>query len=138
SFTTANTQFRRAIELEATLRRRYFAAQAAWSLSDVPTARAEAEAVLADARREHARDVEGRTLVLLAEIALRADSDVSRASLLANEALEALPDDELVGLYDAHSVHSKIAWWVGDADASRHHAEAAGELARAMHPRDLQ
>jgi class 3 adenylate cyclase/ATP/maltotriose-dependent transcriptional regulator MalT len=138
SFAVARTQFKRAIELEPTLRRRYFAAQAAWSLSDVPIARAEAESVLEEARSERARDVEGRTLVLLAEIALRADSDVARASLLANEALEALPDEELIGLYDAHAVHSKIAWWVGDAEASRRHAEATVELARAMKRRDLE
>jgi ATP/maltotriose-dependent transcriptional regulator MalT len=94
--------------------------------------------VLADARSEQARDVEGRTLVLLAELALRADSDVERASRLAGEALEVLPEEELIGLYDAHSVQSKIAWWVGDAEASRRHADATVELARAMNRRDLE
>src|SRR4029078_5134603 len=91
---------------EPTLRRRYFAAAAAWSLSDVQCARTDAELVLEEARREHARDIEGRTLVLLAEIALRADSDVARASRLAAEALEALPEEELVGRYDAQLIHS--------------------------------
>src|SRR5439155_22046572 len=120
------------------LRRRYFAAEAAWSLSDVACARADADLVLEDARREHARDIEGRALVLLAEIALRTDSDAARASRLAGEALEALPEEELVGRYDAQLVHSAIAWWVGDADASRRHAEATVDLARAMKRRDLE
>ncbi len=138
SFAVARSRFQRAVELESTVRRRYFAAQAAWRLSDVPTARSEAEQVLEDARSEHARDVEGRTLVLLAELALRVDSDVARAGELADEALEALPEDDAVGLHDARSVHSAIAWWVGDADASRRHAEATVEIARAMHRRDLE
>src|SRR5213076_524596 len=62
SFAVARSRFQRAVELESTVRRRYFAAQAAWRLSDVPTARREAEQVLEDARGEQARDVEGRTL----------------------------------------------------------------------------
>src|SRR5207248_4909433 len=66
SFVVARSRFRRAIELEPTLRRRYFAALAAWRLSEVATARSEAEQVLEEARREHARDLEGRALVLLA------------------------------------------------------------------------
>src|SRR5205085_7343369 len=70
--------------------------------------------------------------------ALLADSDVARAGELADEALEALPADELVGLHDARSVLSAIAWWVGDAEASRRHAEAAVEIAQAMHRRDLE
>jgi class 3 adenylate cyclase/tetratricopeptide (TPR) repeat protein len=138
AFSTARTQFQRAIALEPTLRRRYFAACAAWSLSDVACARAEAESVLDDARREQARDVEGRVLVVLAEIALRADSDVAQARRLADEALEVLPEEELVGRYDAQLLLSAIGWWIGDADTSRLHAEATFELARAMNRRDLE
>jgi tetratricopeptide (TPR) repeat protein len=85
-----------------------------------------------------ARDVVGRVLVLLADIALIADSNVARASELADEALDVLPDDELVGLHDARSVHSAIAWWLGDAAASRLHAEATIDIARAMKRRDLE
>src|SRR5262249_61399865 len=57
---------------------------------------------------------------------------------LADEALEVLPDDELGGLQGARSVHSAVAWWLGDADASRLHAEATVEIARAMNRRDLE
>ncbi len=138
SLVAARSQFQRAVALEPTLRRRYSAAEAAWRLSDVRSAGAEAEAVLADARAEGVADVEGRALALLAEIALRADNDVARARVLADEALEALPEDELVGLHDTRSVLSTIAWWVGDADASRRQAEASVEIARKMHRRDLE
>ena len=138
SFAVARHRFERAVELEPTLARRYFAAHTAWRLSDVPDARREAESVLEDALREGARDVEGRARVLLADIALIADSDVARASELADKALEVLPEDELVGLHDARSVHSAIAWWLGDAEATRRHAEATADIARAMKRRDLE
>jgi len=138
SFALARSRFRRAVELEPTIRRRYLAAEAAWRLSDVPAAREEAEAVLGDARREQAPDVEGRALVLLAEIALRVDSDVARAGELADTALEVLRDDDLVGLHGARAVRSAIAWWVGDFDATRRQAEATVEIARAMQRRDLE
>ena len=50
-----------------------------------------------------ARDLEGRALVLLAELALHADGDVAAAHDLADDALAILACDELAGLYDAHA-----------------------------------
>jgi tetratricopeptide (TPR) repeat protein len=138
SFAAARSLLVRAVELEPTLMRRYLAAQAACRLSDVPTVREEAPAVLEGARAENARDIEGRALVLLAEIALRADSDVASARELADQALEVLPNDELAGLYDARSLLATIAWWVGDADASRRHGDATLALARSLGRRDLE
>jgi class 3 adenylate cyclase/tetratricopeptide (TPR) repeat protein len=138
SFVVARHRFERAIELEPSLTRRYFAALTAWRLTDVPAARAEATSVLEDARKEDARDIVGRVLVLLAEIVLSTDNDATRAAELADEALEVLPEDELVGLHDARSVHSAVAWWLGDAEASRLHAEATVDIARAMNRRDLE
>jgi tetratricopeptide (TPR) repeat protein len=35
-------------------------------------------------------------------------------------------------------VHSAVAWWLGDAEASRLHAEATVDIARAMNRRDLE
>ncbi len=119
----------RAIELEPSPGRRYLAAHAAWRLSDVPTVGEEAEEVLAEARAAGLPDVEGRALVLLAELALHADSDVARAHDLADQALAVLPEDELAGLYDAHALITMIFWWLGDADGATRHAEAMLELA---------
>ncbi len=138
SFVVARNRLVRAVELEPTIKRRYFAAQTAGRLSDVSTAREEARSVLEDARAEGDRATEGRALVLLAEIALRTDSDVARASELADEALAALPEDDLHGLYDARSLLATIAGWVGDAEASRRHGDATVALARETGRRDLE
>jgi class 3 adenylate cyclase/tetratricopeptide (TPR) repeat protein len=138
SFVVARTLLLRANELEESLTRRCLAAQAAWRLSDVPTVREEAASVLEDARAAGARDIEGRALVLLAEIALRADNDVTRSSELADEALAVIPEDEPDGLLEARSVLATIAWWVGDAEASRRHGEATLAHARALGRRDLE
>jgi class 3 adenylate cyclase/tetratricopeptide (TPR) repeat protein len=138
SFAGARGFFVRAAALEPTLMRRYLAVHAASRLSDVRTVREEAPRVLEDARDENARDIEGRALVLLAEVALLADSDVAAARELADRAIEVLPADELAGLYDARSLLATIAWWVGDADASRRHGEGTIEVARSMGRRDLE
>jgi class 3 adenylate cyclase/tetratricopeptide (TPR) repeat protein len=119
----------RAVELEATPDRRYLAAHAAWRLADVPTVGDEAEEVLAEARAAGRRDVEGRALVLLADLALHADGDVARAHDLADEALEILPDDELAGLYDAHALITTIYWWLGNGEGATRHAQAMLDLA---------
>ncbi len=129
AFVVARRTLMRSAELESTPERRYLAAHAAWRLSDVPTVREEAEDALAGARAAGLRDVEGRALVLLAELALHADSDVTRAHDLADEALAILPVDALAGLYDAHSLIATIFWWLGDAEGSTRHGEAMLELA---------
>jgi tetratricopeptide (TPR) repeat protein len=67
--------------------------------------------------------------VLLADLALHAGGDVSRAHDLADEALAILPSDELVGLYDAHALITTIFWWLGDGDGATRHAEEMIDLA---------
>ncbi len=119
----------RADELEPSPGRRYLAAHAAWRLADVPTVRGEAEEALAEARAAGLPDVEGRALVLLADLALHTDSNVVQAHDLADEALAILPDDELAGLYDAHSLITTIFWWLGNADGATRHGEAMLDLA---------
>ena len=129
AFVSARRLMLRAAELEPTLNRRYLAAHAAWRLSDVPSLREEVDAVLAEAREQAERDIEGRALVLLAEIALHGDSDVERAHDLADQALAVLPPDELAGMYDAHSLIATIFWWLGNAEGATRHGEAMIELA---------
>jgi class 3 adenylate cyclase len=119
----------RAVELEPSPERRYLAAHAAWRLADVPTVGGEAEEALAEARAAGRRDVEGRALVLLADLALQSDGDVERAHDLADEALAILPEDELAGLYDAHALIMMIFWWLGDGEGATRHAEAMLDLA---------
>ena len=119
----------RAVELEPSPERRYLAARAAWRLADVPTVGDEAEEALAEARATGLRDVEGRALVLLADLALHSEGDVARAHDLADQALAILPDDEPAGLYDAHTLITTIFWWLGDGEGSTRHARAMLDLA---------
>jgi class 3 adenylate cyclase/tetratricopeptide (TPR) repeat protein len=129
AFVVARRSLLRAIELEPTPGRRYLGAHAAWRLSDVPTVRDEAEEALADARAAGLPDIEGRALVLLADLALHAESNVARAHDLADDALTVLPTGEVAGLYDAHALIAKIFWWRGDAAGVTRHAEAMLDLA---------
>jgi class 3 adenylate cyclase/tetratricopeptide (TPR) repeat protein len=129
AFTAARRLLLRAVDLEPTLERRYLAAHAASRLGNVDSIQADIESVLADARRDGDLGVLGRSLVLLAEMKLRNESDVAVARELADEALLTLPVGELSGLYDAHQLLATIAWWVGDADASQRHADAMLEVA---------
>jgi tetratricopeptide (TPR) repeat protein len=119
----------RAVELEPSPERRYLAAHAAWRLADVPTVGDEAEEALAEARAAGRRDIEGRSLVLLADLALHSEGDVERAHDLADEALAILPEDEPAGLYDAHTLITLIFWWLGNGDGAMRHAEAMLDLA---------
>jgi class 3 adenylate cyclase/tetratricopeptide (TPR) repeat protein len=138
AFRAARRLLARSAELEPTLERRYLSAHAAWRQSDVGSVRDETRSVLDDARAAGERGIEGRALVLLAEIALQADSDVTSAHNLADDALAALPVDELHGLYDAHALLANIAWWIGDADLSHRHCEAMIELAHETDRPDLE
>jgi tetratricopeptide (TPR) repeat protein len=128
----------RAVELEPSPERRYLAAHAAWQLEDVPTVGDEAEIVLAEARAAGLRDIEGRALVLLANLALHADGDATRAHDLADEALAILPEDDLSGLYDAHSLVMTIFWWLGNSDGTSRHVDAMLDLARKAGRLDLE
>ncbi|HKS79557.1 MAG TPA: AAA family ATPase, partial [Gaiellaceae bacterium] len=119
----------RAVELDPSPERRYLAAHAAWRLADVPTVGDEAEEALAEARAVGRHDVEGRALVLLADLALHSEGDVERAHELADEALAILPEDEPAGLYDAHALITMIFWWLGDGEGATRHAEAMLDLA---------
>lgn len=129
AFVVARRTLLRANELAPSAARRYLAAHAAWRLSDVPTVRDEAEGALAEARAAGLPEVEGRALVLLADLALHTESDVTRAHGLADEALAILPPEELAGLYDAHSLIARIFWWRGDAAGVTRHAEAMIDVA---------
>ena len=128
----------RAVELESSPERRYLAAHAAWRLADVPTLEDEAEEVLEEARVAEQRDVQGRALVLLADLALHSEGDVTRAHDLADEALAILPEQELTGLYEAHALITTIFWWLGNGDGATRHAEAMLDLAHRAKRPDLE
>jgi tetratricopeptide (TPR) repeat protein len=120
----------RAVELEATLERRYWAAAAAWRLADLPAVSVEMQRVREGAEAAGDRRLAGSALTALAEVALLRDADLPRARELADQALEALADGPPPARFDALSVRGSIERWVGDlADTERYMREAL-ELAQ--------
>ena len=92
AFANARRLFRRAIELEPTLHRRYLAADAARGLNEIATVATEMERVRADARSAGDAVLEGRALTALAEVAMARDGDPATATRLAGEGLALLPE----------------------------------------------
>src|SRR5262245_33162476 len=125
----------RSVELEPTLERRYHAARAAWRLSDLPALSVEMRRVLDESRSAGDREIEGRALTALAEVALLREANLPKATELIDAALEALPAD---GRFTALGVRSRIAWWVGDFATQERVAEEALELAQRHERKDLE
>src|SRR5262249_29207191 len=123
------------VELEPTLERRYDAARAAWRLADLPAVSREMERVAADAAAAEDRDVEGKALTALAEVALLRDADLPRAKELADQALSYLAPDQR---FRALIVSATIARWQGEMDVLEGYAREALELARELGRRDLE
>ncbi len=87
----------RSVELEPTLERRYNAARAAWKLSNFAATYAEMEAVRADAAQAGNRRIEAWALIGLAESTLLRNADVESAAVLADMALDVVPEDDRRG-----------------------------------------
>jgi class 3 adenylate cyclase/tetratricopeptide (TPR) repeat protein len=128
----------RAAELEPTLERRHKAAVAAWRLDDLPAVAAEMEQVWRAAQEAANRRIEGRALTALAHVALLRDADLPRARELADEALEVLPEDDGPGRFDALSLVSQMAHWVGDLTEVERYVRRAVEIAEAEGRKDLE
>jgi predicted ATPase/class 3 adenylate cyclase len=131
---SARRLFLRATELEPTLWRRYWAALAAYRLTELDAAHAELEQLLEDVRAAGDRPLEGATLLVLAETALQRDADMVRARALADEAVDKIDPSDRSARYDAHSVLSRIGWWTGDLAYARPHVEAMADLAASIGP----
>jgi ATP/maltotriose-dependent transcriptional regulator MalT len=127
----------RAVELGPTLKRRYLAAVAAWRLTDWPAVASEMEAVLAEARAEGDRELEGRALTALAEVAHLRDADLERAREHAEQALAVLPEDD-VARVEALLVRGQIAWGEGRLADDKLFTKEALELARQAGRKDLE
>ena len=110
----ARRLFVRAVELEPTLERRYLAARAAWRLTDIPAVSTEMQSVREAARLEGDSRIEGRSLIVLAHVALYRDGDNDRARELAASALEVIEATDEIGRFDALDILSTVCWWEGD------------------------
>jgi class 3 adenylate cyclase/tetratricopeptide (TPR) repeat protein len=137
SFATARRLFRRSIELEPTLERRYLAADAARGLNEVATVAAEMERVRTDAHDAGDATLEGRALTALAEVAMSRDGDPAAATRLAGEGLALLPEREIDARTDALRRLAAAAWWPGDLRRAESHTREAIALAEEAERRDL-
>ena len=129
----------RAVELEPTLERRWFAARAAARMGDWLAVPPEMAAVREAAHQAGERKIEGRALTALGELALYRDADVSRARELLDEALEVLtgvehPDTR----FEAFIVRSLMGGWVGDFEDSEHFQQKALAIAQQSRRADLE
>ncbi len=139
AFGTARKQFLRAVELEATVERRYLAARAAWRLSDFTVLAPEMEEVRQAARDAGERRFEGRALTALAETALNHDADVETALELIDEAVHLLEDEtDADGRFDALRVRGKIASWLGCSADEEVYLRKALEVAKEAGRKDLE
>jgi class 3 adenylate cyclase/tetratricopeptide (TPR) repeat protein len=138
-FRTARELLVRAVEIEPTLQRRWLAGRAALRLNDWPAVAGEMKAVLEAARAEQNRQIEGRSLTALAQVALYRDADVDGARALVDEALQALEDvDHPESQYEAIIVRAELANMVGDLDEVERHQRRLLEIAQAAGRKDLE
>ncbi len=98
-YKSARSKLARAVELEPTLRRRYYAARAVWRLGDLTAVTVEMEKVRAEAAAEGNALMEALALTALGDAVLRQSGDTARAQELIDRALELQKDETDV---DAH------------------------------------
>ncbi len=138
SFMAARRMLLRANELEPSLTRRYFAARAAFRMSDFDAATRELSSVRAGAREAGDDALEARALLMLATGVLNRDADVAAARRLADEAVQVLDPLDDRGHYDAHFMLARIGWWTGDLAAVAEHAQVTLSIARRLGRLDLE
>jgi class 3 adenylate cyclase/tetratricopeptide (TPR) repeat protein len=134
----ARNAFLRALELEPTLERRYFAAKAAWRLDDLPAVAREMEPVREEAARIGDRVLEGKALSGLADMILMREADPLRAGQVADEAIAAIGDSEPAAQFDALRVRWHAAYWMGHLGDAETYLRKQMEVARAAGRKDLE
>src|SRR3954454_23734519 len=104
-------------------------------MTELPTVCVETSQVFGEGGAAGDREIEGKALSALAEVALLRDGDTGRATELIDAALDALPAD---GRFSALVVQGKIAWTLGDLELMEQAAEAAVEIAQRLGRKDLE
>jgi class 3 adenylate cyclase/tetratricopeptide (TPR) repeat protein len=133
----ARHAFLRSIELDPTLKRRHYAAKAAWRLDDLPAVAREMEAVREEAVRVGDKNLEGKALTGLADMVLMREADPVRARELAEQALAIIEDDP-PARFDALRVAWNASYWVGHLRDAEHYIVEQLELARGAGRKDLE
>ena len=135
---TARRLLLRALELEPSLERRFYAARAAWRLWELPAASVEMDEVRGQAQVDGDRVIEGLALTQVAEIVLNRNADVETARKLGREALALLSDAPGDARYEALTLLSSIGWWEGDLTSVERYTQETLEIAQAAGRRDLE
>ena len=138
SFRSARKLLLRAVEVEPTLDRRFYAARAAWRMNDFPAVLVEMREVTTHAQEEGEHEFQGRALTALAEATLWHHADALGARRLVNDALEVLVEEAPEVRFEPLRVAYEIAGWVGDGRAFEAAAQEALEAARAAGRQDLE
>jgi class 3 adenylate cyclase/tetratricopeptide (TPR) repeat protein len=128
----------RAVELEPTLERRYFAAKAAWRLDDLPAVSREMESVREEAARAGNRLLEGGALTALADMALMREADPERSRELADQALAVLAEEDPASRFTALRVRALASYWRGDLTESERYLKEELAVARAAGRKELE
>ena len=129
----------RAVELEPTLKRRYYAARAVWRLGDLTAVTIEMEKVRTEAEREGDELTEALALTALADSVLRQSGDTDLSEQLIDRALalqevETDPDAH----FDSLFVRTSIAIARGQMAKGLPSIEQAFSIALAAGRKDLQ
>jgi tetratricopeptide (TPR) repeat protein len=88
------------------------------------------ELVRAAAAEAGDREIEGRALTALADVALLRDADLPRGRELVEQALELLDGGGGVGRFEALTIRSRIDWWLGDLDGHERYTRMALAVAQ--------
>jgi class 3 adenylate cyclase/tetratricopeptide (TPR) repeat protein len=138
-YKTARRALVRAVELEPTLRRRYYAARAVWRMGDLTAVSVEMEKVRAEAEVEGNALMEALALTALADAALKQSADTDRAQDLIDRALKLQEGETDVDAhFDSLMVRVGIGVVRGSMTEAVPYMEQAFAVALAAGRKDLQ
>ena len=138
-YKSARRQLLRAVELEPTLQRRYYAARAVWRLGDLTAVFVEMEKVRAQAESEDDSLMEALALTALGDAILRQTGDTDRAQELIDRALELQKDETDVDAhFDSLMVRGAIGVTRGSMAEAVPYIEQSFAVALAAGRKDLQ
>src|SRR5918999_354554 len=126
-----------AVELEPTLERRYYAAKAAWRMSDYPTLAREMEKVRKAGAEAGDPQIEGLALTALGEVAVLREGDVPKARELTDRALELLSDRD-GARFAALAARTTVEWSIGDLEEHECVVREALQLARDVESKAME
>lgn len=138
-YKTARKQLARAVELESTLKRRYYAARAVWRLGDLIAVFVEMEKVRAEAQEAGDALTEALALTALGDATLRQSGDTDRAQELIDRALELQEGEtDADAHFDALFVRASVGIARGAMAEGLPFIERAFSIALAAGRKDLQ